>query len=232
MNPGGLFVTGTDTGIGKTVLAAALIAAMRASGLAVTAYKPAVSGLDEPAERWPADHVLLGSLCGMAPEEVAPLRYGPAVSPHLAAQLAGEPVHDSELLQAARAATASAAERDAILVVEGVGGLLVPLTGTLSVRSLAAELALPVLIAARPGLGTINHTLLSIEAARAAKLDLRAVVLTPWSGHPSAMELSNRQTIEALGEIEVAGLPHIAAPSADLLASAGAALPWRGWLET
>ncbi len=231
MSAAGLFVTGTDTEVGKTILSAALIAAMRDAGIAVVAHKPAVSGLDEPATEWPADHELLGSLCGMAPEQVAPLRYGPAVSPHLAAHLAASPVQDSKILAAAHDAAARAARQDATLVVEGVGGLLVPLTDTLSVRSLAAKLALPVLIAARTGLGTINHALLSIEAARAAGLDVRAVVLTPWPESPSPLLHSNRETIERLGEVEVAGLPNIAGPDAGLLANAGNALPWRGWLE-
>lgn len=229
--PAGLFVTGTDTDVGKTVLSAALIAAMRNAGMDVVAHKPAVSGLDQPDPVWPADHALLGSLCGMAAEQVSPLRYGPAVSPHLAASALGELVADAAILAAARAAGEQAAARAAALVVEGVGGLLVPLTDTLSVRALAAELALPLLIAARPGLGTINHALLSIEAARAADLDVRAVILTPWPEEPSAMELSNRASIERLGEIEVAGLPHIAGPDPLLLAEAAKRLPWRSWLD-
>ena len=104
MSAAGLFVTGTDTEVGKTILSAALIAAMRAAGIAVVAHKPAVSGLDEPATGWPADHELLGSLCGMAPEQVSPLRYGPAVSPHLAARLAGRLVDEDVVIAAAQAA--------------------------------------------------------------------------------------------------------------------------------
>lgn len=231
MSTSGLFVTGTDTEVGKTILSAALVAAMRAAGMEVVAHKPAVSGLDEPVDGWPADHEMLGSLCGMAPEQVAPLRYGPAVSPHLAAGLAGAPVQDSAVIVAAREAAATAVGRNAALVVEGVGGVLVPLTDTLSVRDLALALGLPLLIAARPGLGTINHTLLSIEAARVAGLEVRAVVITPWPDHPSVMERSNRETIERLGEVEVAGLPFVAGPDATALAAAGDGLPWRGWLS-
>ena len=90
----GLLVTGTDTGVGKTALSASLLAAMRAAGEPVSAHKPAVTGLDEPPPDdgpapWPADHELLGAAAGLAPEQVAPLRYGPAVSPQLAAELAG-----------------------------------------------------------------------------------------------------------------------------------------------
>jgi dethiobiotin synthetase len=229
MSAAGLFITGTDTDVGKTVLSAALIAAMRAAGVDVMAHKPAVSGFAMPSD-WPADHVLLGSLCAMAPEEVAPLRYREALSPHLAARLAGEPVAGSAVLEAAHAAARKAAARGATLVVEGVGGLLVPLTDDLSVRALAVALGLPLLIAARPGLGTINHTLLSLEAARAAGLEVQAVVVTPWPEQPSALERSNRETIERVGKVTVEGLPLIAGPDLSLLAGAGATLPWRDWL--
>jgi len=102
----GLFVTGTDTGVGKTVLSAALLAAMTAAGEQVRAFKPVVTGLDEQANvegGWPADHVLLGATAGMAPEDVSPLRFGPAVSPHLAAELAGAPIDPRLLLAAATA---------------------------------------------------------------------------------------------------------------------------------
>jgi dethiobiotin synthetase len=251
----GLFITGTDTGAGKTILSAALVAAMVAAGERVRAYKPVVTGLEEPAGEWPADHELLASVAGMTPEEVAPLRYGPAVSPHLAAELAGERIEPERLIQAARAsaalatspanaatatspatatcatsATTTTSATTGALVVEGVGGLLVPLAEDFTVRDLAVELALPLLIAARPGLGTINHTLLTLDAARAVGLDVRAVVLTPWPDRPSAMERSNRETIARKGEIEVSGLTPIAHPAQNELAQAGAELPWRLWL--
>jgi dethiobiotin synthetase len=222
----GLFVTGTGTGVGKTVVSAALLAAMSAAGERVRAHKPVVTGLDEPSEAgWPADHELLAGIAGMTPEEVAPLRYGPAVSPHLAAALAGETIDPADLVARARAAAVS----DGALIVEGVGGLLVPLTDGFTVRDFAVALGLPIVIVASPGLGTINHTLLSVESARAADLDVRAVVLTPWPETPTEMECSNRDTISRLGEIKVAGLAHVPSPSAADLARAGSALPWQRW---
>ncbi len=114
--------------------------------------------------------------------------------------------------------------------MEGVGGLLVPLNEGFTVRELAVELALPLLIAARPGLGTINHTLLTVQAARAVGLEVRAVVLTPWPEQPSTLEQSNRETIARVGEIEVIGLAHVAQPDRTALARAGARLPWQKWL--
>jgi dethiobiotin synthetase len=229
----GLFVTGTDTAVGKTVLSAALVAAIAASGERVRAFKPVVTGLDEPPDAdtgmegdWPADHVLLAAAAGMTPEAVFPVRFGPAVSPHLAAKLAGEPIEPEQLLAAA---TAAASESDRTLIVEGVGGLLVPLREDYSVCDLAVALGLPVLIAARPGLGTINHTLLTLRVARAAGLDVRAVVLTPWPREPTVLERSNRETIAQLGEVEVRTLRRVARAEPSELARAGGELPWRRW---
>ena len=220
----GLFVTGTDTGVGKSVLSACLLAAMRGAGEPVRAYKPVVTGLEEsPTDGWPPDHELLGLAAGVSPEEVSPLRFAPAVSPHLAAELAGTPIDPEELVRAARARAA-----EGTLVVEGVGGLLVPLAHSFTILDLASELALPLLIAARPGLGTINHTLLTLEAARARGLHVRAVVLTPWPPEPSEIERSNRETIARIGDIEVTEL---SATRPSQLADAGAKLPWRSWLE-
>jgi dethiobiotin synthetase len=230
----GLFVTGTDTGVGKTVLSASLLAAMAAQGEPVAAHKPAVTGLDELADdtsapRWPADHELLGAAAGMPADEVAPLRYGPAVSPLLASELAGETLQARRVL-AAGAAAVTDREESATVIVEGVGGLLSPLADNLTVCDFAVALRLPLLIAARPGLGTINHTLLTLQAARAAGLSVRAVVLTPWPHEPSQLERSNLEAITRFGFVEVATLGRAGSPQIDELARVGAELPWRRWL--
>jgi dethiobiotin synthetase len=224
----GIFITGTDTAAGKTILSAALLAAMYASGERVRAHKPVLTGADTPPSGpWPADDELLALACGMDPEDVTPVRYGPAVSPHLAAALAGEKLDRSSIVDNARAAE----HKCRTLLLEGVGGLLVPLLEDFTVCDLAVELKYPVLIAARPGLGTINHTLLTLQAAREAQLDVRAVVLTPWSDRPSSLERSNLQTIGRLGAVEVARLPYLPGPDPAVLAQAGAALPFRSWLS-
>jgi dethiobiotin synthetase len=223
----GLFVTATDTGVGKTILSAALLATMSAAGEQVRAHKPVVTGLEEPAGAWPPDHELLAAMADMTPEDVAPLRYGPAVSPHLAAQLAGERIDQADLVARAQ----KAGDEKTALIVEGVGGLLAPLADDYTVRDLAVALDLPLLIAARQGLGTINHTLLTLQSARAAGLDVRAVVLTPWSEQPSEMEQSNRETVARMGDIEVATLSHVRSPAVADLAQTGATLPWRSWLK-
>jgi dethiobiotin synthetase len=216
-----VFVTGTGTEVGKTIVAAAIARTLAAEGT-VAVFKPAVSGLDDypPPLRPPtlvrdtstsveglADHEVLRLSAGsdQSDDEIAPYRYGPPVSPHLAAALAGAPIEPERLL----AAAAVAAERADSIVVEGVGGLLVPLTPTYLVRDFAVALGHPLVVVAPPGLGTINHTLLTVEAARAAGLAVAAVVLNPWPAEPGAIERSNRETIEALGEVPVLTLPHL-----------------------
>jgi dethiobiotin synthetase len=225
----GVFVTGTDTGVGKTVVAGAVAAALTRVGRRVAAYKPVVTGLDDPpAPGWAHDHELLAAATGSAPTAVSPWRFGPPASPRLAAALAG-----TTLSLAAMAAAGRTAAGDAeLIVVEGVGGLLVPLTPRgETVRDLACELGLPLLVAARPGLGTINHTLLTLEAARAAALDVLAVVLTPWPQQPSVVEQSNRETIADLGGVEVAVLPAAPDGTPAALAAAARGLPLARWLD-
>jgi dethiobiotin synthetase len=223
----GLFVTGTDTGVGKTIASACLLAAMRAAGEPVRAFKPVLTGLDDtPAPPWPADHELLALAAGTLPADVAPWRFGPAVSPHLAAELAGRELDPRVLVARARDLGVGHT-----LVVEGVGGLLVPLGSSFSVCDLAGELGLPVVVVARPGLGTINHTLLTLKAAAEAGLQVPGVVLSGWPREPSVLERSNRETIAALGAVEVATLPPLPGPDPGLLADAGAGLPWREWLS-
>ncbi|MDX6664999.1 MAG: dethiobiotin synthetase, partial [Solirubrobacteraceae bacterium] len=146
----GVFVTATDTGVGKTYLSGAIATELRAQGLRVGVAKPVVTGLDDPG---PHDHELL--------DAVTAATFGPAVSPHLAAELAGTPLDPLVLVGAAHAAAVG----NDVVVVEGVGGLLVPLTMDYTVRDMARALGLPVVVAARPGLGTINHTRLTLEAA-------------------------------------------------------------------
>ena len=221
----GVFVTATDTGVGKTVLAAAICASLAERGQRVAAFKPVVTGIDEEPDDWPRDHELLARVATVRqkPSDVTPLSYGPAVSPHLAAELAGDSIEPHELAAAAR----SAGEEADALVCEGVGGLLVPLTPGYLVRDLAVELNLPLVIAARPGLGTINHTLLTIEAARAVGLDVAGVVMTPWPADPDRMVRSNRDTIERFAGVGVVGLPPT---DPDSLARAAAELPVDDWV--
>jgi len=231
----GCFVTGTDTGVGKTVVAAAIVARLRTLGADVRAVKPLITGLDDPIDPdWPRDHELLARVAGSEPADVILAGFGPPVSPHLAIELAGATPPTLEALVAGVRARAGGVESGvgSVTVVEGVGGLLVPLGPDVDVRDLARALGLPLVIAARPGLGTISHTLLTLEAARSASLTVAGVVLTPWPDQPSIMQRSNRETIARRGDVEVATLPLVARADPELLATAGAELPLERWLAS
>jgi dethiobiotin synthetase len=200
----GVFVTGSGTGVGKTVVAAVIARTLAEDGARVAVFKPAVSGLDDGGG---PDHALL-RLAARSPQsdgQIAPYRFGPAVSPHLAAEMEGRRIDPEFLLRTAH----SAADSADVLVCEGVGGFLVPLTEDYLVRDFARDLGLPVVIAAPPVLGTINHTLLTLESVRLAGLEIDRVVLTPWPETPSPMERDNRATIERLGQVRVDTIPQL-----------------------
>ena len=221
----GLFVTGTDTEAGKTVVASAIAATLAARGMSVAVFKPAVTGLEDDGDSPPDPELLAASArSGQAIERVSPYRYGPPLSPHLAAELVGERIEPGRLMTACGREAESA---DAV-IVEGVGGLMVPLAGDYLVRDFAIDLGLPLVVAARPGLGTISHSLLTLEAARAVALDVAALVMTPWPEHPGEIEASNRETVAALGRVEVFTLPHL--DTSNALAPVDS-LPAEDWLS-
>ena len=199
----GVFVTGTGTEVGKTVVAAAIARTLADGGDEVAVFKPALSGLDDPGE---PDHELLRRAAGskQSDDEIAPYRFGPAVSPHLAAEMTDVKIEPATILTAARQAGGAGT-----LVCEGVGGLLVPLTWRYLVRDFARDLGLPLVVVASPSLGTINHTLLTLEAARAVGLHPVAVVLNPWPADPSRLELDNERTVGVLGRILVTRMPEV-----------------------
>jgi len=183
--PSRFFVTGTDTGVGKTVVSALLCAALDA-----IYWKPIQTGTREGADR----PTVMG-LAGLARARTFPeaYRFAPPVSPHLAARRAGVRI-DLRKIQMPRIA---AGEN---LIAEGAGGALVPINDTQLMTDLMRHLGLPVLLVTRTTLGTINHTLLSLEALRAARIDVRGVIM---AGKPNR---DNREAIERYGHAAVIGV--------------------------
>jgi dethiobiotin synthetase len=180
----GFFVTGTDTNVGKTVLSALLVAALDA-----VYWKPIQTGAAESSDRrsvrlWaapPEEHLLPECYC-----------FEPPISPHLAAREAGVRIAlDSIRLPAAAAGHP--------WIVEGAGGVMVPLNERDLMLDLMRHLGLPVVVAARTSLGTINHTLLTLAALRGAQLEVRGVVLI------GEENLENRCAIEHYGAVRVVG---------------------------
>jgi dethiobiotin synthase len=186
----GLFVTGTDTGVGKTVVSAALMIALRAV-VPVRYWKPIQTGIEQDDDtatvaalaRCPADELL-----------TVGVRLRRPVSPHLAARLGGIVIELPPLEDAFNDAS-----RSTRLVVEGAGGVLVPVNDIQFMTDLMARLDLPAVIVARSTLGTINHTLLTIEAMRRRSLAIAGVVLV------GPVNADNHHSIEQYGEVAVLG---------------------------
>jgi len=200
----GFFITGTDTGIGKTALSALLLAELRRRGIHAAPMKPVQTGVRRQ-ESGDMEYCL--SMAGMDVSNenramMSPYRFEPACSPHLAAELAGTEI---EIAQIVSAAQTLASEYDC-LIVEGAGGCMVPLNRRELMLDLMAKLNLPVLLAARPGLGTINHTLLSIRALREADLEIAGIVFVAGAaGESGVIEEDNVFTIEQFGGIPMLG---------------------------
>jgi len=218
---GGIFITGTGTGVGKTVVTAAVLRAARAAGIDAAPFKPVQTGAvaGPGGLRAPdVDFCLAAAGLEAKPDEaslMAPLLYKPACSPHLAARIEGRPV-DLDTIR--RCAEALLARHDAV-IVEGAGGVMVPLNESQTMLDLMAALALPVLVVAVNGLGTINHTLLTLSALRAAGVEVLGVVFNqpdPPAGADEFIRRDNPETIASFGEVAVLGrLPHVGGLAAD-----------------
>jgi len=182
----GLFVTGTDTGVGKTVVACAILRALRGAGLDLAAMKPIETGV---GAKGPEDAQALRAAAGeLDPlDDVCPLRFALPAAPNVAAAHEGRAID----LGLVRAAFSRLASRHRAVLVEGAGGLLAPTSDRATMADLAGELGLPVLIVARAALGTINHTRLSLEAARARRLEVLGVVVSHADGPLSDADRRN-----------------------------------------
>jgi dethiobiotin synthetase len=189
----GIFVTATDTGVGKTEVACGLVRGWRARGLDVVAMKPAQSGVvaGEPSD---ADRLREATGDVDPPDLVCPYSFAAPLAPAVAARLAGAEISLARIVDAARALAA----RHAALVVEGAGGLLVPLGATETYADLAIALGLPVLVVARAGLGTVNHAALTAEALRARGLAIAGFVLNRATDAADPSEPHNAAEIERL----------------------------------
>ncbi len=189
----GLFITGTDTGAGKTVATATLCRILRSRGIDAVAFKPFATGIG-PDTRWKDnDPLILAAAMDYAepPEVIAPLRLKPPLSPYDAARVS----HASFDIDAIIQATEAVATRHELALVEGVGGVCVPLTEDVLVADFAKRLGLPALVVARSSLGTINHSLLTVTALRSAGVSVEGLIFSrPGSGELSLDEIVGPET--------------------------------------
>ncbi len=192
-----LFITGTDTGVGKTIVAGGLAAALSTRGIDVGVMKPVESGCPRiDGSLHPADGLFLRKMAGSRQrmKTVVPCAFEHPLAPAVAARLEDRPVNPDQLVSACRRIRA----RHDLVIVEGAGGLLVPIAPGWLMADLAAAMALPLLVVARLELGTINHTLLTVEAARARGIRVAGVVLDQMRPE---MDLAARTNPEELGSL-------------------------------
>lgn len=196
--PHGLFITGTDTGVGKTLVTAALARAWLARRIRVGIYKPVCTGSEQgPAgPLWQDVEIHHRTLAGQFPRErICPQCFDAPLAPPVAARAEGRRV-DQQLLRTGAGWWTGQCDW---LLVEGVGGFLCPLTDAGTIADFAAELQYPVLIVARTGLGTLNHTLLTIEAIRRRNLPIAGVVLNQCDDEADASRSTNAAEIAQRG---------------------------------
>ena len=186
------FVTGTDTGVGKTLAAAALCRAERAAGRTVLYAKPVQTGL----ERAQAGDAAFVAAAAKVPV-IECLRFPEPLAPAVAAERAGEVIDVGALLNDLE----KAGDGFDRVVVEGAGGLLVPLSGAVTMADLAYALGAGLVVVTRPGLGTLNHTALTIEAANRRGLPVDGLVISGWPPEPGVTEQTNLERLSAMAPV-------------------------------
>lgn len=214
----GFFITGTDTGVGKTVIAGAIIKVMQSFGIKACAMKPIESGCGKEGDILiPYDSTFLKQAAHMDEpiKQVTPFCFESPLSPLAASEIEGKKISIDEIKKAYYKLYKS---YEAI-VVEGVGGLMVPIRKDFYILDLVREFSLPLLIITKPGLGTINHTMLTINAALSAGIEVAGLIIN-YSRPPenSLAEKTNPQILKEICPVPVIGtFPYLKAMGEDVL---------------
>jgi dethiobiotin synthetase len=198
-----IVVTGTDTGVGKTLVAGAIGRWFRVRGFRVSVLKPCATGCVRRREGLVSEDAEFLAHCANARfplDLICPQRYAEPLAPAVAAERAGQPL-DWEAIN--RSIAIMAADSD-VMIVEGVGGVMVPMDPRHTCRDIAVWLGAPAVVVARPALGTINHTLLTVESLRLANVSVSGVVINRYPAeNASIAEESNPRAIEKWGKVPV-----------------------------
>lgn len=205
-----IFITGTDTGVGKTIVTATIARLLKRRGVNVGVMKPVTSGCIEREGRLVSeDAELLGWAIGSGEEpDAAPYRFRAPIAPSVAAKKEGTRIDFSRIADACQ----RLAEKHDFLLVEGAGGLMVPLSGGFLMADLVKCLDIPMLVVTRPNLGTVNHTLLTVFAAKQLGIDVKGFVINNYPEKPDEAEQYAPHMLDSLSGAPLLGLfPHIPA---------------------
>ncbi|HTG01786.1 MAG TPA: dethiobiotin synthase [Nitrospirota bacterium] len=204
-----LFITGTDTGVGKTYVASGIASAFRRRGFDVGVMKPVETGCPVRAGRlYPRDALRLRAASGSRDklDLVNPYRFMKPLAPSVAAEFEGKEIDIEHILAAYR----ELLSRHDRLIIESAGGIMVPITGSFTFLDLAEMISAPVFVVARPGLGTINHTMLTLAALRQRSIEVAGIIINfASSGKRGAAEKTNPAVIQSLcGNTKLEVLAH------------------------
>ena len=200
----GIFITGTDTGVGKTVVAAGLALALKARGIKVGVMKPVATGCYGPDNRLISQDAvyLFEAAENEYPRLTNPSRFRHPLAPNVASAIEKRPVNIDEIHRAYQ----ELQKHYDFIIVEGIGGLLVPITNDYFVANLIKEFKLPLVIVSRGGLGTINHTLLTLDAAVIRGFEIRGIIFNRIPAvNYSIAEITNPKVIHELTGVQVLG---------------------------
>ena len=206
----GLFITGTDTGVGKTVVTAAILAWLQHQGKKAGVMKPIETGVDNECSSAANSDALFLMECGSIEDtlsEVCPIRLKPAASPYQAALIENRSIEPETILSAYQ----TLSEKYDWMLVEGVGGVRVPITRDYGIINLMHDLGLPVVVVARYQLGTLNHTLMTLDTLKQNDISVRGVVFNQTGSEAlDAIEQDQPRLIEELSGTPVLGeFPYI-----------------------
>jgi dethiobiotin synthetase len=210
-----VFITGTDTGIGKTVVAAGLALALKKRGLDIGVMKPTATGCRKRGGKRfseDVDYLIGASGCEDETDLVCPYMLQRPLAPEVAAELEHVRIDTHRIIQAFR----ELCSRHDLVIVEGAGGLFVPIRNRYFMLDLVADLSCPLIVVARPGLGTINHTLLSHEVSRSRGIDMVGTIINGTVKRPSLAERTNPDVIYRYSGSPMLGLmPNLPAVSVE-----------------
>ena len=199
----GLFVTGTDTGVGKTVVTGAIARCLSGAGVSVGVFKPIATGCEHRREGLVSSDAEFLAHCsnsGFSLEEINPVRYAEAVTPSVAVERSGRAIDWAGLGQA----YGRISEASDVTLVEGIGGLMVPIEPGYLVIDMMVDMALPAIVVAKNRLGVINHTLLTVEMCRIRGLKVAGVVVNGYRADGASLaEETNPRVISEVGDVPV-----------------------------